>query len=96
MKDDVGREILKALYLDRGYSVRDIAELLGWSKDRVFRLIESYDIKRDKRVRRPKVKDITLEYLERELKTKSKIQVAKELGISRATLYNYLDRLKSL
>ena len=93
MKKDFGKEILEALYLEKKSSIRDIAELLGWSKDKVFRLIEYYGIKRDRRIRRPKISNISLEYLKKEFKTKSKNQVAKELGISRATLYNYLSRL---
>jgi len=81
--------------LKENKSIREIANLLGWSKDKVHRLLKKYDIKRDKRIRKSKLSDITLEFLEKEFKTKSKKEVAKELGISIATLYNYLRKLRN-
>lgn len=89
------REMLRALYLDRELSIRDIAGLLGMKKDKIHRLLRKNNIKREKKKRKPKRKDITLEYLEREFKRKPKTEVARELGLSRGSIYNYIKRLKS-
>lgn len=94
MRDPIEKEILEALYIKQGKTIREIADLLGWKKDKVHWWLQKYDIKRDKRIRKTKITDLSLEYLEREFDTKSKKQVAKDLGISRATLYNYLTELK--
>lgn len=91
---EIEKELLEALYLKEGRSIRDMAGLLGWSKDKVYRLLKKHGIKRDKRIRKGKLANISLHNLEREFNAKTKKQVAKELGISRATLYNYLNKLR--
>lgn len=84
--------LLEALYLKQNKSIRDIAELLGWKKDKVHWWLKKYGIKRDKRIRKGKLTGITLEFLEKEFKTKTKVQVAKELGVSRPALYKHLKK----
>lgn len=88
------KELLEALYLKEERSIRETAILLGWSKDKVYRLLKSYGIKRDKRIRKGKLSDLTLEYLEREYKHKSKVQIAEELGVSRQSLHDRYLKLK--
>ncbi len=87
------KAFLKALYIKKEKSIRDIANLLEWKKDKVHRLLKQYGIKRDKRIRKGKLTGITLEFLEKEFKKKTKVQVAKELGVSRPALYKHLKKI---
>lgn len=91
---EIEREFLIALYLKEKKSIRDIAELVGMSKDKVHRLLKTYGVKREKRTRKGKLSGLTLVYLEREFKNKSKIQVAKDLGVSRQSLHERYLKLK--
>lgn len=87
------KELLEAFYLKENKSIRDIADLLGWKKDKVHRLLKQHGIKRDKGIRKGKLTGITLEYLEKEFKKKTKVQVAKELSVSRPALYKHLKKM---
>lgn len=51
---------LKKFYIKESRSIREVAKILGWSKDREHRLLKSYDIKRDKRIRTGKLSGLTL------------------------------------
>ena len=93
MSENREKELLKALYLKEERSIRDIANLLGWKKDKVHRLLKQHGIKRDKRIRKGKLTGITLEFLDKEFKKKTKVQVAKELGVSRPALYKHLKKI---
>ena len=88
------KELLEALYLKENKSIRDIADLLGWKKDKVHSLLKQHGIKRDKRIRKGKLTGITLELLEIEFEKKTKVQVAKELGVSRQSLHERYLKLK--
>ncbi len=88
------KKVLEALYLKEERSIREVANFLDLSKDKVHRLLISYGIKREKRIRKGKLSGLTLEYLEREFKNKSKIQIAKDLGVSRQSLHERYLKLK--
>lgn len=88
------KKVLEVLYLKEERSIREVANLLNLSKDKVHRLLKSYGIKRNKGIRKGKLTGLTLEYLEREYKQKTKVQVAKELGVSRQSLHEKYLKLK--
>lgn len=67
--------------------MRDITNFSGWKTVKVHRWLKRYRIKRNKRLRRGKLAGITLNFLEREFKNKTKIQAAKELEVSRQSLH---------
>lgn len=90
------KELLEALYLKEDKSIRDIADLLGWKKDKVHWWLRKYGIRREKRIRKGKLSGITLVYLEKELKNKTKVQVAEELGVSRQALNKRIKMLKEI
>lgn len=89
-----GKTELKKLYLKESKSIREIAEILGCSKDMVYRTIHKYGIKKEKKTRKGKLKGITLEYIEKSLKNKTKVKLAEELGVTRQGLNKRIRLLK--
>lgn len=85
---------LKKLYVEESKSIREIAEILGCSKDMIYRTIHEYGIKKEKETRKGKLKGITLEYIENSLKNKTKVKLAEELGVTRQGLNKRIRLLK--
>ena len=86
---------IKRLYIRESRSIRDTAEIMGCSKDMVFRAIKECGIQSRKHsVKRSKLHDYSLSYLKREVKMKGQTQVAKEIGINQSTLSRYLKKHK--
>lgn len=84
---------LKKLYIGESRSIRDTAEIIGCSKDMVFRALKEYGIGKDFITRKRKLSEATLGFLKKEFKTKSKKKVAVELGVSKSGLYKHLKKL---
>lgn len=87
------KELLKALYLKEERSIREIADLVGWKKDKVHFWLKRYGIKRNKRMRKGKLYYVSHDYLKREFEIKAKAQVARELGVSRTALYKRMKKI---
>ena len=86
---------MKKLYIKELRSIRDIAELLGCSKDMIFRALKEYDIKpRDHRDKRSQLKEYNLLFLKKEIKLKGFNKVASDLGVHNTTLRRYIEKTK--
>jgi len=83
------KEELKKLYDKESKSIREIAKILGCSKDMVYRAMKEYGIERRKGIKRTKLREYKPSYLKKKIKEKGSEQVAKELGITTRTLRKY-------
>jgi len=77
---------LKKLYDKESKSIREIAKILGCSKDIVYSAMKEYGIERRKGIKRAKLREYTPSYLKKKIKDKGSEQVAKKLGITTRTL----------
>ncbi len=85
------KELLK-LYIKESKSIREVAEVLGCSKDMVYRSLKEYGIERRQGFKRSILRDYKPSYLRKEVKEKGSEQVAKELGITTRTLRKYTKK----
>lgn len=81
---------LKKLYVKESKSIREIAEILGCSKDMVYRSLGEYGIEIRSKIRRSQLRVYEMDYLREEIKIKGYKQVAVELGIGVTTLRDYI------
>ena len=81
---------LRRLYKTEGRSVRDIANLLGCSKDIVFRCLKEYMITPRTNARRSRLRQYDLVDLEVGVREKGIRGLARELGIDESTLRHHL------
>ena len=82
-------ELVK-LYVQEGRSVRDVAALLGCSKDAVHRALAGYGIDARSNARRSQLRTIPLRDLKAAVREKGIYGYAKELGIDEGTLRHHL------
>ena len=85
-----GKAILRKLYVNQSKSVREVAEILGCTKDMVYRYLQEYEIESMSNKRRSQLKDIKSSVLEREVKRKGIRGYARELGVDESTLRHHL------
>ncbi len=86
---------LKKLYVKESKSIREIAEILGCSKDMVYRSLQDYGIeRRNHRVKRSRLQDYELAFLKKEIKRKGYNQLANELKVHNTTLRRYMEKMK--
>ena len=83
---------LKKLYIEESKSIREIAEILGCSKDMVYRSLEEYQIERRPGYNRSKLRIYELAYLKREIKKKGHKEFALELGVDASTLRKHIKK----
>lgn len=69
---------------------REVAEILGCSKDMVYRALQDYGIKTRTNKRRSQLKALKLSKLERGVKSKCIRAYARELGVDENTLRHHL------
>jgi DNA-binding CsgD family transcriptional regulator len=81
---------LRQLYVKKSKSIREIADILGCSKDMVYRSLQEYGIERRTNKRRSKLINYKLSILERGVKSKGIRGYSRELGIDESTLRHYL------
>ena len=86
-------EELKKLYIKESRSIREIAEILGCSKDRVYRALKEYAIERRSHTWVPKLSRYNPEFIRKMVSQKGYRKGAKELGVDKSTLYRYLKRM---
>lgn len=92
MKPD--RKTIKRLYVDRGLSLREIAEKLGLHHATVKYYMDKYGIGARPKASRSALRKFKLEALERGIKEKGVRGYARELGIHENTLRYYLKKAK--
>jgi transposase-like protein len=90
------KDELDKLYRVESRSIRNIAEILGCSKDVIFRALKEYEIERRRKTeRRSQLKDYDFSYLETEVKKKGLSQVSREIGVHKSTLMRFLRKENS-
>lgn len=83
---------LKKLYIMETWSIREVAEILGCTKDRVYRALKEYGIERRSHTWKPKLSQYDLKFLKETVKKKGYRKGAQELGVDKSTLYRYLKK----
>lgn len=84
------KEELKRIYIKESLSLREVAEVLGCSKDMVYRTLKEYGINRRSKTRRSQLRIYELDFLKSEVSKKGYKQVAAELGVGVTTLRDYM------
>ena len=84
------KEKLKRLYIKESKSIREIAEILGCSKDMVYRGLKENRIELRPGFNRSKLRRYKLIVLEKGVREKGVRGYAKELGVHENTLRYYL------
>jgi len=77
-------------YVKEERSVRDVAEVLGCTKDAVHRALKGYKIEARSKARRSTLRTIPIEDLEAAIREKGIRGTARELGIDEGTVRHYL------
>lgn len=81
---------LRRLYVRESKSIREVAEILGCSKDMVYRSLKEYGIELRFKTRRSQLGIYELDYLRSEIDSKGYKQVAADLGVGVTTLRDYM------
>jgi len=84
------KDQLVKLYVEEDRSVRDVAAVLGCSKDAVHRALKKYGIAVRTTARRSKLRTIPLQDLKAAIREKGIRGTARELGIDKGTLRHHL------
>ena len=74
---------LQRLYVNEGRSIREIAGILGYSKDKIYRTLLEYGIGRREKTRRSKLEQYSLELIKKNINIDGMGGAAKSLGVSR-------------
>ena len=83
---------LKKLYIKESRSIREIAEILGCSKDMVHRTLKEHKIERRSHIKRFKLEKYDTDFIKETVKKKGYRRGARELGVDKSTLYRYLKK----
>jgi len=81
---------LVRLYVKEGRAVRDVAAVLGCSKDAVHRALRTYGIAARSSARRSRLRTIPLRDLEAAIRAKGISGTARDLGVDEGTVRHYL------
>lgn len=87
---------LHRLYVKESKSIREIAEILGVSKDGVYRALEEYGISRRAKTRRSKLEQYSLRFIREKIQKEGMGRAAASLGVHRQTLWEHLRERESL
>ena len=85
---------IRRLYVVKSKSIREVAEIIGCTKDMVYRTLKEYGIETRANKRRSKLRNIKQSVLEREIKSKGIRGYARELGVDESTLRHHLKARK--
>ena len=88
------REILARLYVEEGRAVREIAGILGESKDMIARALKGYGIKRRLGVKRSRLRTLDQGRLFADIAEKGVDRTAAAWGIPERTLKHYLAQIR--
>jgi len=83
---------LKKLYTKESRSIREIGEILGCSKDMIYRALKEYKIERRSQIKRLKLEKYDIDLIKETVKMKGYRRGAQELGVNKSTLYRYLRK----
>jgi len=86
------KEELKRIYIKESLSLREVAEVLGCSKDMVYRTLKEYGIERHPGFKRSKLKVYKPKELRRKAKEIGASILAEELGVHVTTLRRYIKK----
>lgn len=81
---------LKRLYEKESKSIREVAKILGCSKDMVYRALKRYGVERRPKTRRPQLRVHSFTYLKNKIDKRGYKQAAIELGVGVTTLRDYM------
>ncbi len=81
---------LKKFYVEESKSIREIGDILGCSKDMVYRALKEYGIERRTDNKRSKLRNSDKAFLKKEVKQKGITQTARELAVNISTLRKYI------
>jgi transposase-like protein len=84
--------VLNKLYIKELKSIREIADILGCSKDMIYRALMEYGIERRSKVRESKLSNYDLKYIKETVREKGYRKGAQELGVDKSTLFRYLKK----
>jgi len=84
------KDQLVKLYVREGRSVRDVAAVLGTTKDAVHRALRKYGIEVRTRARRSKLRTIPIRDLKAAIWEKGLRGAARDLGVDHSTLCHHL------
>lgn len=84
------RKELQRLYIKESKAIREVAEVLGCSKDMVYRSLQEYGIEIRTNKRRSKLEKYRLSELKKGIRVKSIRGYAIELGVDESTLRHHL------
>ena len=80
---------LKQLYIKEAKSIREIAEVLGCSKDMVYRALKECGIERKPNSKRSKIRHLDISLIKEKVKKLGITNAARELGVDIRTLKKY-------
>lgn len=83
---------LRRLYERESKSIREVAEILGCTKDMVYRALKEFGIERRSRVPKSPLDQYEVQLLREMVEREGYNQTAKRLGVGRAALWMYLKR----
>ena len=83
---------LQKLYVRESKSIREVADVLGCSKDMVYRTLKECRIERRPHTWNPKLERFDIEFLKETVNKIGYRKGAEELGIDKSTLYRYLKK----
>lgn len=85
---------LKRLYIKESKSIREVAEVLGCTKDAIYTALKECEIERRSNACRSKLRKYKFSTLEKGVRKKGVRGYAKELGVHENTLRYYLKEVK--
>ncbi len=88
--DKPEKKNLQRLYINERQSIREIAKILGCSKDKIYRAITEYGIETRGKSRRSKLMQYSHTELKKGVKSKGIRCYSRELGIDESTLRHHL------
>lgn len=90
MGSKASKTVLRRLYVGESRSIREIASLLGCTKDMVYRALKEYGIEARTKASRSQLRTIPLEDLKSAVRGKGLRGAARDLGVDHSTLRHHL------
>jgi len=81
---------LRRLYVRESKSIREVAEIIGCTKDMVYRSLKVYGIERRAYNKRSKLRHYDKSLLKKLVKEKGITKAAAELAVNKSTLKKYI------
>lgn len=89
------RADLQQLYVREGKSIRDVAAVLGFTRDMVYRTLREYGIEARPVARRSRLQDIPLQELEAAIAGQGLRGAARSFGVDHSTLAQHVKARRS-